>query len=112
MKGRGIYGIRTSLYFSGNSSFTANTATRGGGEYLTPNSLSYFSYYANLIFSSNNASEYGGTVYVEVSDPTTCTSYCFPDFDLDFETSGRRMCFFQATIIEGSYIDGENISTA
>ena len=48
---------------------------------------------------------------MEVSDPTT--SYCFPDFDLDFETRGLRICFFQATIIEGSYpIDGENISVA
>ena len=84
LQGGGVYALGTNLYFSGNSSFTANTAARGGGEYLT-SSLNYFSRHANLIFDRNNATEFGGAVYVEDSDPT---SYCFPD-DL------IRTCFFQ-----------------
>ena len=83
LQGGGVYAQGTNLYFSGISSFTANTAARGGGEYLT-SSLNYFSRRANIIFDRNNATEFGGAVYVDDSDPT---SYCFPDL--------TRTCFFQ-----------------
>ena len=83
LQGGGVYAQGTNFYFSGNSSFTANTAARGGGEYLA-HSLNYFSRHANLIFDRNNATEFGGAVYVEDSDPT---SYCFPDLN--------RTCFFR-----------------
>ena len=84
LQGGGIYGLGTSFYFSGNSSFTANTAARGGGEYLT-SSFNFFSRYANIVFDKNNATEYGGAVYVEDSDPI---SYCFPNHI-------ERKCSFQ-----------------
>ena len=84
-QGGGMYGLGTSAYFSGNTSFTANSAARGGGEYLA-DSFNFFSRYAVLIMDSNDATEYGGAVYVEDSDPT---SYCFPDI----ESLGK--CFFQ-----------------
>ena len=90
LQGGGIYGLGTSLYFSGNSSFTANTAARGGGEYLT-HSLNFITRYANLVFDKNNATEYGGALYVEDSDPI---SYCLP------EISFLANCFFQ---INGLY---------
>ena len=77
LQGGGIYGLGTNVHFSGNCSFTANTAARGGGEYLT-HSPNFFSRHANIIFDKNSATEYGGAVYVEDSDPI---SYCFPDFD-------------------------------
>ena len=73
--GGGIYGLGTLLYFTGNCSFTANTAARGGGEYLA-NSINLFSQAASATMDSNNATEYGGAVYVEDSDPI---SYCSPE---------------------------------
>ena len=92
LQGGGIYGLGASLYFSGNSSFTANTAARGGGEYLT-HSPNFFSPYANIVFDKNNATEYGGAVYVEDSDPI---SYCFPN---DIE----RKCSFQVNGFFSTY---------
>jgi len=52
------------LYFSGNNSFTANTAARGGGEYLV-DSLNFLFPNTVVTMDSNNATEYGGAVYVE-----------------------------------------------
>ena len=72
--GGGIYALGTLLYFNGNSSFTANTAARGGGEYLV-NSVNFLAQNASVTMDSNIATEYGGAVYVEDSDPI---SYCFP----------------------------------
>ena len=92
LQGGGIYGLGTSFYFSGNSSFTANTAARGGGEYLT-SSFNFFSRYANIVFDKNNATEYGGAVYVEDSDPI---SYCFPN-DIQRKCSFRFSGFFNET---------------
>ena len=83
--GGGIYGLGTLLYFIGDSSFTANTAARGGGEYLV-NSLNFLSQNASVTMDSNNATEYGGAVYVEDSDPI---SYCFP------ESINLERCLFQ-----------------
>ena len=85
LQGGGIYQLGTSTFFSGKTSFTANTAARGAGEYLA-NSFNFFSRYAILTMDKNNATVYGGAVYVEDSDPT---SYCFPDI----KDLGR--CFFQ-----------------
>ena len=85
LQGGGIYGLAASIYFSGNSSFTANTAARGGGEYLV-DSFNFLSRYTVVTMDSNNATEYGGAVYVEDSDPF---SYCFP---LSYKLVG---CFFQ-----------------
>ena len=73
--GGGIYGLGTLLYFTGNCSFTANTAARGGGEYLA-NSINLLSQAASVTMDGNNATEYGGGVYVEDSDPI---SYCSPE---------------------------------
>ena len=92
LQGGGIYGLGTSVHFSGNSSFTANTAARGGGEYLT-HSPNFFSRHANIIFEKNNATRYGGAVYVEDSDPI---SYCFPDYD-----NNPVNCFFQIDDFSG-----------
>jgi len=75
LQGGGIYGLATSLYFSGNSNFTANTAARGGGEYLA-SSFNLLSKNSTFTMGSNNATGYGGAVYVEDSDPVL---YCFPD---------------------------------
>ena len=83
--GGGIYGLGTFLYFTGNSTFTANTAARGGGEYLV-NSFNFLSRNASVTMDSNNATEYGGAVYVEESDPI---SYCFP------AAVNLERCFFQ-----------------
>ena len=83
--GGGIYALGTSLYFIGNSSFTSNTAARGGGEYLV-NSFNFLSQNASITMDSNNATEYGGAVYVEDSDPI---SYCFP------ESVSLERCLFQ-----------------
>ena len=85
VQGGGIYGLGASIYFSGNNSFTANTAARGGGEYLV-DSFNFLSHNTVVTMDSNNATEYGGAVYVEDSDPF---SYCFP---LSFEPVG---CFFR-----------------
>ena len=74
LKGGGIYGLATSMYFSGNNSFRANTAARGGGEYLV-DSFNFLSHNTVVTMDSNNATEYGGAVYVEDSDPF---SYCLP----------------------------------
>jgi len=76
--GGGIYGLGTSLYFSGNSNFTANTAARGGGEYLE-NSFNYLAKNTNVTTDSNNATKYGGAVYVEEFEPF---SYCYPGANL------------------------------
>ena len=73
--GGGIYGLGTLLYFTGKSSFIANIAARGGGEYLV-NSFNLLSQGASVTMDSNNATEYGGAVYVEDSDPI---SYCSPE---------------------------------
>ena len=73
--GGGVYGLGTLLYFTGNNSFTANTAARGGGEYLV-NSINFLSQAASVTMDGNNATEYGGAVYVEDSDPI---SYCSPE---------------------------------
>ena len=83
--GGGIYGLRTMLHFTGNCSFTANIATRGGGEYLV-NSFNLLSQDASVTMDSNNASEYGGAIYVEDSDPI---SYCFP------KSLNLERCIFQ-----------------
>ena len=61
-----------SFYFNGSSIFTANTAARGGGEYLV-GSFNYLSHNTVVTMVGNNATEYGGGVYVEDSDPV---SYC------------------------------------
>jgi len=97
--GGGIYGFGTLLYFVGNSNFTANTASRGGGEYLV-NSFNFLSQSTNFTMDSNNATEYGGAVYVKDSDPI---SYCFPDI------GNLEKCFFQ---VDGSFYttDAEFIS--
>ena len=75
----------TFLYFNGNSTFTANTAARGGGEYLV-NSFNFISQSATVTMDNNNATEYGGAVYVEDSDPL---SYC------NAGTVNVERCFFQ-----------------
>ena len=85
LKGGGIYGLGASIYFSGNSSFTGNTAARGGGEYLV-DSFNFLSHNTVVTMDGNNATEYGGAVYVEDSDPF---SYCLP---LPYKLVG---CFFQ-----------------
>ena len=74
LQGGGIYGLGASMYFSGNNSFTGNTAVRGGGEYLV-DSFNFLSQNTVITMDSNNATEYGGAVYVEDSDPL---SYCLP----------------------------------
>ena len=75
VQGGGIYGLGASIYFSGNNCFTANTAARGGGEYLV-NSFTFLFHTDTVVtMDSNNATEYGGAVYVEDSDPF---SYCLP----------------------------------
>ena len=74
------------LYFVGSSSFTANTAARGGGEYLV-NSFNFLSQSTTLTMDSNNATEYGGAVYVKDSDPI---SYCFRD------RANLEKCFFSS----------------
>ena len=71
--GGGIYGFGTSFHFNGNCSFTANTAARCGGECLV-NSFNPLSQGVTVTMDSNNATEYGGAVYVKDSDPI---SYCF-----------------------------------
>ena len=72
--GGGIHGVGTTLYFSGIGSFTANTAGRGGAEYLA-NSFIFLSRNSTVIMNNNSATEYGGAVYVEDSNPITyCTS--------------------------------------
>ena len=92
--GGGIYGLETLLYFTGNNSFTANTAARGGGEYLV-NSINFLSQSASVTMDSNNATEYGGAVYVEDSDPI---SYCFP------EAINLENCPFQVDdVFQASY---------
>ena len=85
VQGGGIYGLAASIYFSGNNSFTANTAARGGGEYLV-DSFNFLIHNTVITMDSNNATEYGGAVYVEDSNPF---SYCFP---LSYKLVG---CFFQ-----------------
>ena len=90
----GIYGLGTLLYFIGNCRFTANTAVRGRGEYLV-NSFNFLSQNASVTMDGNNAIEYGGTVYVEDSDPI---SYCFP------ESMNLERCLFQ---VDG-FVDGIN----
>ena len=85
VQGGGIYGLGASIYFSGNNSFTANTAARGGGEYLV-DSFNFLFHNTVITMDSNNATEYGGAVYVEDSDPF---SYCFPTPYL------LVRCFFQ-----------------
>ena len=72
--GGGIHGVGTTLYLSGIGSFTANTAGRGGAEYLA-NSFLSLSRNSTVIMNNNSATEYGGAVYVEDSNPITyCTS--------------------------------------
>ena len=83
--GGGIYGFGTLLYFTGNCSFTANSAARGGGEYLI-NSFNFVTEGASVTMDGNNATKYGGAVYVEDSHPI---SYCFPDI------TNLERCFFQ-----------------
>ena len=85
VQGGGIYGLGASIYFSGNISFTGNTAARGGGECLV-NSFNFLVHNTVVTMDSNNATEYGGAVYVEDSDPF---SYCLP---LSYKCVG---CFFQ-----------------
>ena len=92
--GGGIYGLGTSLYFSGNSNFTANTAARGGGEYLE-NSFNYLARNTNVTMDSNNATKYGGAVYVEDFEPF---SYCYPGANLFTSPAadyGFQKCFIQ-----------------
>jgi len=67
LQGGGIYGHVVSIYFSGNSSFTANSAARGGGEYLVE-SFNFLFYNTVVTMDSNNAREYGGALYVEDSN--------------------------------------------
>ena len=74
LQGGGIYGLAASIYFNGNSNFTGNTAARGGGEYLV-DSFNFLSHNTVITMDGNNATEYGGAVYVEDSDPF---SYCLP----------------------------------
>jgi len=80
-----IYGLRTLVYLIGNIGFTANAAARGGGEYLV-NSFNLLSQSSFVTMENNNASEYGGAVYVEDSDPI---SYCFP------KSLNLERCVFQ-----------------
>ena len=87
--GGGIYGSGTLLHFNGSSSFTGNTATRGGGEYLV-DSFNFLSQSTTFTMDSNDATEYGGAVYVKDSDPI---SYCLPD------VTNLERCFFQ---VDGS----------
>ena len=85
LQGGGIYGLAASIYFRGNNSFTGNTAARGGGQYLV-DSFNFLSHNTVVTMDGNNATEYGGAVYVEDSDPF---SYCLP---LPYKLVG---CFFQ-----------------
>jgi len=82
LQGGGIYGHIASTYFSGNSSFTSNSAARGGGEYLI-DSFNFLFHNTVVTMDSNNATEYGGAVYVEDSNPLL---YCLPL---------PMLCFFQ-----------------
>ena len=86
VQGGGIYGLGTSIYFRGNNSFTANTAVRGGGECLVDSFNFLFHTDTVVTMDSNHATEYGGAVYVEDSDPF---SYC-----LCLPSKGVG-CFFQ-----------------
>jgi len=85
--GGGIHGLGTTLYFGGISSFIANTAGRGGGEYLA-NSFIFMSKNATVVMDNNSATEYGGAVYVEDSNPI---AYCISKF----ENWSWDKCFFQ-----------------
>jgi len=58
------------FYFGGINSFIANTAGRGGGEYLA-NSFILLSKNANIVMDYNIATEYGGAAYVEDLNPIT-----------------------------------------
>ena len=91
LKGGGMYGLVTSLYLGGNSSFTANTAAKGGGQYLE-NSFNYLSRNATLTIDSNRATEYGGAVYVEDSDPV---SFCLPGKNFFPIPTAVEECFIQ-----------------
>jgi len=71
--------------FKGNNSFTSNIAAKGGGQYLV-NSVDFFSQNTTFIMDGNNATAYGGAVYVVDSNPA---SYCFPDI------SKLERCFYQ-----------------
>jgi len=66
--------VGTTLYLSGIGSFTANTEGRDGAEYLA-NSFLSLSRNSTVIMNNNSATEYGGAVYVEDSNPIIyCTS--------------------------------------
>ena len=101
--GGGIHGVGTNLYFSGTSSFTANTACRGGGEYLS-SSFILLSKNSTVIMENNNATEYGGAVYVEDSYPITrCAS----------NTSIWDKCLFQIyELFEIPHISLSNLTHA
>ena len=79
-----MYGFGT-LLFVGNSSFTVNTAERGGGEYLV-NSFNFLSQSTSLTMDSNIATEYRGAMYVKDSDPI---SDCYPEIE------NLERCFLQ-----------------
>ena len=82
--GGGIYGLGTTLYMSGMNNFTANTAERGGAEYLA-SSFILLSKNSTVTMNNNSATQYGGAVFVQDSNPITyCTksptfSKCFID---------------------------------
>jgi len=77
--------VESTLYFNGIGRFTANTAGRGGAEHLAI-SFIFLSRNTTVIMNNNSATEYGGALYVEDSNPITyCTS----------EQLVLDKCFFQ-----------------
>ena len=121
--GGGIYGFGTLFYLTGNCSFIANTAARGGGEYLV-NSFNILSLDASVTMDSNNATEYGGAVYVEDSDPVSYCSHlslylerCLFQVDGSFRISRENLAqlnptfFYQAALHEILQLNDSTIHT-
>jgi len=114
--GGGIYRLGKTLYMSGMNNFMANTAERGGAEYLA-SSFILLSKNSTVTMNNcyNSATQYGGAVFVQDSNPITyCTksptfSKCFIEifenpqvmsmFPMKFLTS-TSICTF-TTIMHG-----------
>ena len=102
--GGAIYAENSFLFFSGNTSFMANSALNGGGLLLSSDSTCFFQPETAVDFIGNSATQTGGAIKVEDSNPLI---YC-P------ESSVLTDCFFQivteSQIFSRSQIEGLNIS--
>ena len=95
----GIVAIHSNLLLHGNNTIRGNTGMKGGGILFCASSMMHLYNGTQLTITENNASLYGGGIYVE-DDCSQAVSYCF--FQIDNITDNSSLHNTKVLLINNS----------